>query len=149
MFSTTFQTGARGPAAAMYRNVNATTALEGASPHKLVSMLYQAASAEIAVARGALARGDVGEKGRAIGHAVRIIEEGLIAPLDLQAGGALAQNLKDLYQYIVYRLTMGNLKCDDGLLAECASLARSLSEGWDAIAHAPETMHACDMRAAA
>lgn len=149
MFSTSPSAGMRAPAAAMYRNVNAITALEGASPHKLVSMLYQAVSSEIATARGALARGDIAEKGRAIGHAVRIIEEGLIAPLNLQAGGALAQNLHDLYQYIVLRLTMGNLKSDDAALADCAGLARSLGEGWDAIAGRAEAMPGTDTRAAA
>lgn len=149
MFTPSPHAGMRTPAAAMYRNVNAITALEGASPHKLVSMLYQAVSAEIAAARGALARGDIAEKGRAIGHAVRIVEEGLIAPLNMQAGGALAQNLHDLYQYIVLRLTMGNLKSDDAALADCASLARSLAEGWDAIAGSVETMRSADTRAAA
>lgn len=149
MFSTSPQAGTRTPAAAMYRNVNAITALEGASPHKLVSMLYQAVSAEIAAARGALARGDIAEKGRAIGHAVRIVEEGLLAPLNLQAGGALAENLHDLYQYIVLRLTMGNLKSDDALLAECAELARSLGEGWEAIAGRVETRAETETRAAA
>lgn len=134
MFSTSPNAGMRAPAAAMYRNVNASTAVEGASPHKLVSMLYQAVTSEIAAARGALARRDVAEKGRAIGHAVRILEEGLIAPLDMAAGGPLAQNLRDLYQYIVYRLTIGNLKSDDDALAECASLTRSMGDGWDAIA---------------
>lgn len=133
MFTSPYQPGLRTPAASMYRSVNASTAVEGASPHKLVSMLYQAVTSEIAAARGALARGDVAEKGRAIGHAVRILEEGLIAPLDMAAGGPLAQNLRDLYQYIVYRLTIGNLKSNDAALAECATLARSMSEGWDAI----------------
>lgn len=134
MFSTSPHTGMRTPAAMMYRSVDASTAVDGASPHKLVSMLYQAVTSEIAAARGALARRDVAEKGRAIGHAVRILEEGLIAPLDMAAGGPLAQNLRDLYQYIVYRLTIGNLKSDDAALAECATLARSMSDGWDAIA---------------
>lgn len=134
MFTSSYQPGFRTPAASMYRNVDASTAVDGASPHKLVSMLYQAVSAEIAAARGALSRRDLAEKGRAIGHAVRIIEEGLIAPLDMAAGGPLAQNLRDLYQYIVYRLTIGNLKSDDAALAECATLTRSMSEGWEAIA---------------
>jgi hypothetical protein len=41
--------------ATMYRGISATTAVEGASPHKLVSMLYQAVAGEIAAARGARA----------------------------------------------------------------------------------------------
>ncbi len=119
--------------AGMYRNVGAATAVDGASPHKLVSMLYQAVGNEIAAARGALQRGDIAEKCRAIGHAVRVVEEGLLVPLDLQAGGALAANLRDLYDYLVRRLTLANLRNDDAALAECSALARSLAEGWDAI----------------
>jgi len=133
MFSSIPQGGRRSPVSATYRNVNALAAVEGASPHKLVSMLYQAVRGEIAAARGAVERGDVGEKGRAIGHAVRIVEEGLMAPLDTDAGGALAANLQNLYQYSVYRLTLANLHSDDAALAECADLARTLAEGWDAI----------------
>ncbi|MEO7057190.1 MAG: flagellar export chaperone FliS [Caldimonas sp.] len=149
MFTSTYQSGTRPPMTTMYRSVNASTAIEGASPHKLVSMLYQAVSSEIAAARGAIARRDVAEKGRAIGHAVRIIEEGLIAPLDMAAGGPLAQNLRDLYQYVVFRLTMGNLKSDDAALAECADLARSMSDGWDAIGSQVHGQPAMPFQAAA
>ncbi|MBV9891305.1 MAG: flagellar export chaperone FliS, partial [Rhizobacter sp.] len=106
---------------------------EGASPHRLVGMLYQAVAGEIATARGAIARGDVAEKCRAIGHAVRIVEEGLLAPLDLDAGGRLAVNLRDLYDYIVRRLTLANLKSDDAMLAHCASLVQTMRETWEAI----------------
>ena len=134
MFSTSHLSGPRRPLASSYREVNASTAIEGASPHKLVSLLYHAVAGEIAAARGAIARGDIAEKGRAIGKAVRIVEEGLLAPLDLQAGGALAENLRDLYDYVVHRLTLGNLKSDDAVLADCASIVDTLRAGWDAIA---------------
>jgi flagellar protein FliS len=133
MFASTPPHAARFTTAAMYRSVGASTAIEGASPHKLVSMLYQATCGEIAAARGALSRGDVAEKGRAIGHAVRIVEEGLVAPLDLERGGALAANLRELYDYLVRRLTLANLRSDDAILEECATLARTLRESWDAI----------------
>ncbi len=133
MFSNMHQPGKRPTVLGLYRNVSASSGVEDASPHKLVAMLYEAVSGEIAAARGALQRRDVAEKGRAIGHAVRIVEEGLLAPLDLSAGGAIAGNLHDLYQYLVFRLTMGNLHSDDAALAECAGLARSLAESWDAI----------------
>jgi flagellin-specific chaperone FliS len=35
---------------------------------------------------------------------------------------------------MIYRLTMGNLHSDDAALAECAGLARSLGDNWNAIA---------------
>jgi flagellar protein FliS len=134
MFSNTLQPGKRPTVLGLYRNVSAASGIEGASPHKLVAMLYQAVASEIAAARGALQRRDVAEKGRAIGHAVRILEEGLLAPLDMERGGAIAVNLRDLYQYMVYRLTIGNLHSDDAALADCAGLIRSLGESWEAIA---------------
>ena len=134
MFSTAHHLGSRRPSATAYRDVNASTAVEGATPHKLVSLLYQSVASEIAAARGAIGRSDIAEKGRAISKAVRLIEEGLLAPLDLAAGGALAANLSDLYQYLVQRLTIANLKSDDAVLAECARLVEVLREGWDGIA---------------
>lgn len=134
MFNTLPSFGSRFGNAGLYRNVGATSGVDSASPHKLVSMLYEAVVNEIAAARGALQRHDVLEKCRAIGHSVRIIEEGLIAPLDVERGGSIAANLRDLYQYLVYRLTMANLHSDDAALADCAGLARTLGDSWDAIA---------------
>jgi flagellar protein FliS len=134
MFSSAHYLGSRKPSATTYRDVNASTAIEGATPHKLVSLLYQTVSSEIAAARGAISRRDIAEKGRAIGHAVRIIEEGLVAPLDVKVGGALAQNLSDVYEYLVRRLTLANVKTDDAALAECANLVDVLRQGWDGIA---------------
>jgi len=134
MFSSHQHVGSARAPAASYRDVNASTAIEGATPHKLVSLLYGAVATQIAAARGAIARGDIGDKGRAISQAVRIIEEGLRAPLDTNGGGELAANLADLYQYLVHRLTMANLKSDDAALVECAKLIDVLRDGWDAIA---------------
>ena len=134
MFSTSQTLGNRKTSATFYREVSASTALDGASPHKLVSLLYAALASQIAGARGALARHDIAEKGRAISHAVRIIDEGLNAPLDMTAGGAIAANLHDLYDYMVRTLTMANLRNDDVALGECARLVETLREGWDGIA---------------
>ena len=139
MFSSHHQLGSMHAPAASYRDVNASTAIEGATPHKLVSLLYGAVATQIAAARGAIARRDIGDKGRAISQAVRIIEEGLRAPLDTSGGGELAANLADLYQYLVHRLTMANLKSDDAALVECAKLIDVLRDGWDGIADQAST----------
>jgi len=134
MFSNPRPLGPQRPYVSAYREVNASTAVEGASPHKLVSLLYQTLASEIAAARGAIARRDVAEKCRAVSKALRIVEEGLLAPLDLKAGGELAANLDTLYRYLVQRLTLANLNSDDRMLAECGSLVDTLREGWDGIA---------------
>lgn len=134
MFSSHPHFASRRPSAAAYQDVGASTALQDASPHRLVALLYEALASQIAGARGALGRDDVPAKGRAIAHAVRIVDEGLRAPLDLHGGGAIAANLHDVYGYLVQRLTLANLRNDDAMLHECARLADTLREGWDGIA---------------
>lgn len=114
-----------------YREVGASTAIDGASSHKLVSLLYAGLLSEITSARGAMKRGDIPAKGKAISKAVRLIEEGLKAPLDMEAGGEIAANLNRLYEYLVMRLTMANIKSDDGSLLECWQLIDTLRDGWD------------------
>lgn len=146
MFSSPQSFGMHKPFASAYRDVGASTAIEGASPHKLVSLLYGGLAAEIARARGAVGRGDVATKGAAIGRAVRIVEEGLRAPLNMQAGGELATNLANLYEYMVQRLTFANLHGDDAALAECAQITQTLREGWDGIA---DQVHVTSNKAAA
>jgi flagellar protein FliS len=77
--------------------------------------------------------GDIATKNRALGKAVRIVEEGLRASLDLNAGGKLARDLHELYGYVALRLTRANLRNDEKALEECAGLLQPLREAWTAI----------------
>ncbi len=121
----------------LYQQVGVETRLASASPHQLVAMLFDGFMEAVAQARGALKNGNALVKGQAIGRAVRIIEEGLRAGLDLDAGGALARDLHDLYHYLVMRLTLANLRNDDSLLTECQRLMKPLQEAWAQIADQP------------
>ena len=114
----------------MYRQVGVASAVDHASPHRLVTMLYDGLLESITQARGAIAQGDIEAKGRAIGRAVRIVEEGLRGGLDRQRGGALAQNLDALYQYVAQQLTRANLRSDTAALAECHGLVKPLRDSW-------------------
>ena len=121
----------------VYRQVGVQTGVDNASPHQLVQMLLDACHDSLAQARGAIAAGDVQAKGRAIGRAARIVEEGLKASLDLSAGGPLAADLNDLYAYISLRLTQANLRNDAAALDECMALMQPLREAWTSIAPEP------------
>lgn len=121
----------RAPINAYLRTGLETRAVD-ADPHQLVAMLFDGLFESLAQARGAIRSGDAAAKGRAIGRAVRIVDEGLRGALDLQSG-ALAHNLHDLYAYVTLRLTRANLKGDEAALDECASLLQPLREAWTAI----------------
>lgn len=116
-----------------YQQVHVTTGVDGASPHRLVQMLFQGLLDSFAQARGAMRQGNIEAKGEAIGRAVRIIEEGLKAGLNVDEGGRLAEDLRDLYAYVTMRLTYANRHNDEAVIAECARLIEPLSKAWDEI----------------
>ncbi len=120
-------------AASAYRRVAAETQVQGANPHQLVGLLFDALLQSINSARGAMTRGDVAAKGAAISKAVRIIDEGLKAGLNLREGGEIAANLHRLYGYSVTRLTQANLRNDLKALQEVHNLIEPLAKSWQQI----------------
>ena len=120
-------------AASAYRRVAAETQVQGANPHQLVGLLFDALLQSINSARGAMTRGDVAAKGAAISKAVRIIDEGLKAGLNLREGGEIAANLHSLYGYSMMRLTHANLRNDDKALEEVRNLIEPLARSWKQI----------------
>jgi flagellar secretion chaperone FliS len=131
---TTASAFGRKPQAQMYSRVGVETGVQGASPHKLVAMLFDGYFESLMRARAAMAAGQTELKGREIGRAVRIVEEGLKASLNLSAGGNLASDLSELYAYVTLRLTQANLKNDDAALEECRALVKPLQDAWQSIA---------------
>ena len=127
-------TSASHRAASAYKRVAVETSVQGADPHTLVGLLFDALLQSIAEARGAMSRGDTVAKGASLGKAVRILEEGLKAGLNLREGGDIAANLRQLYSYSTLRLTQANLRNDDAALQECATLLKTLQQAWSEIA---------------
>ena len=117
----------------LYQQVGVESLLPSATPHQLVAMLFDGWMEAVAQARGAIRQGNPAAKGQAISRAVRIIDEGLRAGLDLQAGGSLALDLHDLYSYLTRRLTLANLRNDEAALDECQRLMQPVQQAWAAI----------------
>lgn len=118
--------------AGAYRTVGVETGVAAASPHQLVAMLFDGFNTAIAEARNALAQGRIEAKCSALIRALRIVDEGLKAPLDA-AGGELTQNLSSLYAYVSLRLTQANLNNDAAALDECVRLMEPVRSAWLAI----------------
>jgi len=126
-------------AANAYASVDLATAVATASPHRLTLMLYDAALKNLDLVRSHMEAGRIAEKGEAMSRAMRIVNEGLKATLDLSQGD-LAQNLNALYEYISTCLLKANLHNDTVLLTEARSLLAGMRDTWMAIAtevHAP------------
>ena len=120
--------------AGAYRQVGVETGVSGATPHHLVVMLFDGFSDAIIQAKAALSQGRIEAKCKEITRAVRIVDEGLKAPLDVESGGDLARNLSALYAYVALRLTHANLHNDADALDECLRLLEPVRSAWLSIA---------------
>ncbi|CAG4920671.1 MULTISPECIES: flagellar export chaperone FliS [Paraburkholderia] len=117
-----------------YARVGVETGVMGASPHRLIVMLYQGARQAIAQARMHLQQGNVAARGEAIGKAIEIIGSGLQQSLNLEAGGEIAERLDGLYTYMARRLLDANIKQSEAMLVEVDGLLATLEEAWIGIA---------------
>ena len=116
-----------------YNKVGIDSGVASADPHKLISLLYQGALLAIANAKNSIVRGDIPARGKAISHAILIIDSGLNASLNKEVGGELALNLAALYQYMSHRLLSANINSDLQALDEVTRLLNELKEAWESI----------------
>ena len=117
-----------------YARVGVETGVMGASPHRLIVMLYQGARQAIAQARMHVQQGNVPARGEAIGKAIQIVESGLQQSLNVDAGGEIAERLDALYSYMSRRLLEANIKQSEAMLVEVDGLLATLEEAWIGIA---------------
>ncbi len=119
-----------------YRQMGVDTDALAASPHQLVTMLFDGALRAMDMAAMQVDAGDVEGKGRSISKAIDIVGSGLAASLDLARGGEVAQGLASLYDYIVRRLVEANIGCDRAGIDEARTLLAQVRAAWVDISHA-------------
>ena len=117
-----------------YEITGVETGVMSADPHKLILMLFEGARVSIAKALRSLEQGDIARKGEALSRAVAIVSDGLDASLSWDANPLMADRLHSLYDYMVRRLTEGNLRNDPTPLREVDRLLGELEGAWRAIA---------------
>lgn len=109
------------------------TAVETASPVRLIVMLYDGAIRFINEAAYAIRQRDYETKNAKIQRAQRILTE-LICSLDFEKGGEIARNLYRLYNYMYNQLIEANIEDSYERLEHVVNLLSELREAWDAIA---------------
>ena len=113
-----------------YADIGLETQILGATPERLITLLFQGARAAIGQARIHMKAGRIAERGAAISKAIKIVDEGLKTGLNMEAGGDIAANLARLYDYIVRTLLTANLKADTEQLDIADRLLADLAEAW-------------------
>jgi flagellar protein FliS len=127
----------------MYGGVNGherylETAVETASPARLIVMLYDGAIRFINEAAYAMQQRDYETQNAKLQRAQKILAE-LISSLDFDKGGEIAENLFRLYTYMYNQLVEANINDSRERLEHVAHLLSEFREAWDTIANESET----------
>lgn len=112
------------------------TAVTTASREKILLMLYEGAIKHVKQAVIATESGIVSERGRCISKANAIISE-LMATLDFAKGGKIAQDLENLYVFMIDKLIEGNVKNDVEALKTVEHILSTLFVAWKDVVENP------------
>jgi flagellar secretion chaperone FliS len=104
-------------------------AVEGASPVRLVALLYEQALEDLRRARAAMDRGDIEARTREINHAIKVIGH-LQSSLDMNQGGEVARNLERFYDSVRAALVEAQFKQSATALEHQISHLTLVHEAW-------------------
>jgi len=116
-----------------YAQVDLQSRLAGATPHQLISMLFDGAHNAILRAQIYFDNGNIARRGEMISKAINIIDNGLRAVLDHEKGLEIAAELEQLYDYMSRTLLQANLNHDPEPLPHVDELLMNLALTWKEI----------------
>lgn len=97
---------------------------------RILLMLYKGAVKFARFAKNGIEKNNPKMKGENISKIMAILTE-LDCALDRKSGGVMAENLSNLYQYMMDRLTLANIKNDTDALEEVERLLLELKEAYE------------------
>ena len=124
-------------AAQAYSRAAVHTTVDAATPHQLVLMLFDGLLRQVRLAKTHMGNGDLGQKALCICKAVEILDQGLRASLNMEAGGEIAANLSALYDFCDQRLLQANARNQTELLDEVITVIEPIRSAWHAIGQQP------------
>ncbi len=112
--------------------------IHSASPERLVVIVFEQLVVNLERARIAMERQDVELRVTALKRARSLVTE-LLATLDFEKGGAIATQLADLYQFMLYELVDIGQRKDEATLRKLVNIASALRDGFTTAARSVST----------
>jgi flagellar protein FliS len=124
--------GYPGGAKARYQTVDIDSIVEGASPHRLIAILFDELLKAIDIMQAAMR---VGNRAKMIDKQARAsnILIALETSLDFRNGGELAVNLVHVYRETRRLVQLGGRTVDPAPVAEARSIISEISGAWEQI----------------
>lgn len=123
---------ARNSSLAAYQSVALQGAVANADPHRLVQMLFDGIAERLTTVRSCIERGELVRKAKLLHSCVTLIAE-LRGNLNMTDGGEIAQNLSNLYDYMIRQLLLANVETDINRVTEVLGLLNNIRSAWIAI----------------
>ncbi|WP_380879088.1 flagellar protein FliS [Sphingomonas sp. DBB INV C78] len=120
------------PAGARYHSVDVTTRIEGASPHRLVAILYEELLTRLTMLKTAVAGNDAPKRTDSQTRVLAIIAA-LDAGLDHEKGGDVAPLLATIFAEANRLVSIGVRDHDVAALDSCRSMIADIATAWDQI----------------
>jgi len=129
-----------GKGAGAYARIGVENGVMAADSHALIAMLFDAADSAIRSAKVHMSAGNIPAKGEAISRAIDIVNRGLLAVLDRERGGEVAENLARIYDYIIRELRRANLKNDLDALGTVETVLGNIGAAWRELGRSEQGM---------
>ncbi len=115
-----------------YKRVSVDSQLSSASPHKVIQMLMAGAIERLIQGKAAMQQGNIAVKGERLGKALDIVIS-LRSCLSMDDGGDIAQNLDQLYDFVIAQISAANLQNDPQPIDDVVEILREIKSAWDQI----------------
>lgn len=121
----------RASGARQYAQVGLESEVLSARPEQLINLLFRGARTAVKKARLHLLNNEIAARGAMISKAVNIVDNGLKAAVNKEAGGVVSEHLISSYELIIYHLLQANLQSDDTHLQTAETMLKNLHEAWN------------------
>jgi flagellar protein FliS len=119
-------------ASASYKNVSVASQIEGASPHKLVQMMYEELLKALEAMALAADRGDFVQRGQRQSKALAVLTA-LETSLDFDKGGEIARGLLAIYREARRLVVDGGRDGQAQSIEDARIMLSEIATAWDAI----------------
>ena len=118
-------------AAQAYKNTDINTAVSSASANELILLVYRKIIDNLNIGKKELENNRNGID--AFSKVTELINQGLIASLDYDKGGKIAENLKEIYLWAFHATIDLRLNKSPAKIEEIIKIFEDLSEAWESI----------------
>jgi flagellar protein FliS len=128
MYARSMHTGA----GAQYRAIDVSSKIEGASPHRLVAILYEELVQALSTMKLAIRRVDGARQRDAQSRALMIVQS-LSSSLDFSRGGDIAGALSSVYNEVRRLTLLGGSSGDAEAVDRGQKLVAEIADAWNQI----------------